>query len=282
MFAGVGSATQTKEKEERPSQDAVLGKNTVVHADLAYGPDAKQRLDVYAPRDAKGAPVVVFVHGGEWTKRDKAEVSFKPKFLNENGVVFVSINYRLSPAVMHPAHVSDVASAVRWVRDHAAKFGGDPNKIALMGHSAGCHLVTLVALDPRYLAKAGLRPTDLRGVVAWSGGMYDLVDRANGTGNYPKYIRQAFGESEAAWRDASPVAHVGDGPLPAFLFVSVEKGNASHKATENLAARIRDAKGRAETRLLEGRTHFMANHLVGAPDDTTGALLLGFVRRVTK
>ena len=112
--------------------------------------------------------------------------------------------------------------------------------------------------------------------------MYDLVVRPNGPGNYPKYFRQAFGDSAAAWRDASPAAHVGDGPLPAFLFVSVEKGNASHKAAENLAARIRDAKGQAETHLLEGRTHFMANHLVGAPDDRTGQLLLDFVRRVTK
>src|SRR5262245_12367479 len=216
-------------KEERPSQEAVLAKNTVVRAKQSYGADEKQVLDVYAPRDAKRAPVVIFVHGGEWMKGDKADVSFKPKFLNENGIVFVSINYRLSPAAMHPAHASDVAASVAWVRDHAAELGADPGKVIMMGHSAGCHLVTLVALDPRYLSKVKLQPTDLRGVVAWSGGAYDLVDKAKGEGLYPKAIRQAFGETETHWRDASPITHVGKSAMPPFLFASVEKGNPSHQ-----------------------------------------------------
>jgi arylformamidase len=267
---------------ERPPQDAVLGKNTVVSANQSYGPDEKQRLDVYAPTDARGAPVVIFVHGGEWAKGDKSAVSYKPKFLNEHGVVFVSINYRLSPEAMHPAHVGDVAAAVRWVRDHAAQFGGDPNKLVLMGHSAGCHLVTLTALDPRHLTNTGLKPTSLRGVVAWSGGAYDLVEKVKQGGTYGPYIEQAFGKNETSWRDASPVAHVGDAATPPFLFISVEDGNPSHKAAERLAGLIRDAKGQAESRLLTGRDHFNANHLLGAPDDTTGEVLLDFVRRVTK
>jgi arylformamidase len=278
----VAAQEKKDKKEERPSQAAVLAKNTVAKLGVAYGKDEKQTLDVYAPTDVKGAPVVIFVHGGEWTKGDKADVSYKPKFLNENGVVFVSINYRLSPAVTHPAHVSDIAVAIRWVHDHAADHGAAPEKLVLMGHSAGCHLATLTALDPRHLAKVKLSPKDLRGVVAWSGGMYDLVDRAKGEGNYPKYIRQAFGDSEAAWRDASPMAHVGDGPMPAFLFVSIEKGSASHKAAERMAELIRKAKGSADSELLTGRTHFMSNHLLGGPDDTTGKVLLDFVRRVTK
>jgi acetyl esterase/lipase len=137
---------ETPSAKQPPSQKAVLAKDTVVRADVPYGEGDKRRLDVYSPKGVKQAPVVVFVHGGEWARRDKSEVSYKPKFLNGNGIVFVSINYRLTPAVTHPAHVSDVASAVGWVRDHAADFGGDPNKVVLMGHSAGCHLVTLVAL----------------------------------------------------------------------------------------------------------------------------------------
>src|SRR5262249_51817026 len=138
--------------KERPPQTPVTAKNTVARTDVAYGEDAKQRLDVYAPKGVKQAPVVIFVHGGEWTRGDKENVSYKPKFLNENGIVFVSVNYRWTPAATHPAHVSDVAAAIRWVHDHAAEFGGDAKKIVLMGHSAGCHLVTLVALDRRYLA----------------------------------------------------------------------------------------------------------------------------------
>ncbi len=283
-------AQEKGDKRERPSQAAVLGKNTVTRLNQAYGPDEKQRLDIYSPRDVKGAPVVVFVHGGEWTKGDKADVSYKPAFLNGNGIVLVSINYRLSPAVKHPAHGSDVAAALRWVREHAAEFGAAADKIVLLGHSAGCHLVTLTALDPRHLARVKMCPTDLRGVVAWSGGMYDLVDRVKGEGNYPKYIRQAFGDEEIAWRDASPVAHVGDAAMPPFLFSYVEqKRPETEKKTapamlpaQQLAALIRKAKGQAEVRLLPDRTHFTANHLLGAPDDTTGQILVEFVRKVTK
>jgi acetyl esterase/lipase len=279
---GQPSGTAEK-KQDEPSQAAVLAENTVLRADVPYGADEKQRLDIYSPRGAVRAPVVVFIHGGEWSRHDKAEVSYKPKFLNENGIVLVSVNYRLSPAVTHPAHVSDVAAAVRWVRDHAAEFGASANKIVVMGHSAGCHLATLLALDPRYLAAVRLRPADLCGVVAWSGGAYDLVEKVKAGGMYASYIRKSFGDSQAAWRDASPVAHVGDArPLPPFLFISVQRGNPSHQASERLAALIRDAKGSADSRLIEGRTHFTANHLLGAPGDATGAVLREFVRKVTR
>ena len=258
--------TSTPPAKQRPSQEAVLAKNTILKANVAYGDDEKQRLDVYSPRDVKGAAVVVFVHGGEWTRGDKSAVSYKPQFLNEHGIVFVSINYRLTPPATHPAHVSDVAAALRWVHDHAGAYGGDPKKIVLIGHSAGCHLVTLVALDGRYLAKVNLQPTDLRGVVAWSGGAYDLVQKVKDGGSYAGYIKKSFGDSEEAQREASPMAHAKDvkAGLP-FLFTSVEAGNASHKAAERLAQLIRDAGGKADSKLLEGRDHFGANHLLGPP-----------------
>jgi acetyl esterase/lipase len=254
------AAASPKQEMERPSEKAVLSEKTVAQIDVAYGKDPLQKLDIYAPRDAKDAPIVLFFHRGEWSKGDKSEAAYKPKFLNDNGIVFISANYRLSPAVKHPAHIQDVASAVRWVYDHAGQFGGSPKKIVVMGHSAGCHLVTLLTLDPRYLPEVKLRPSDLCGVVAWSGGAYDLVEKVKAGGTYGPYIHQAFGDSEAAWRDASPVNHVGDAKtLPPFLFISVERGNASTLAAEKLAGLIRDAKGRATTRLIEGRTHMTAN-----------------------
>ncbi len=274
---------QRDNRPARPSQDAQLADNSIVKANVPYGDADLQRLDVYAPQGAKQAPVVVFVHGGEWTRGDKAAVSFKPRFFNQNGILFVSINYRLAPADIHPAHVSDVAAAIRWVHDHAAPFGGDPKKIVLMGHSAGCHLVTLVALDPRFLAKVDLRPADLSGVVAWSGGSYDLVQKVDQGGAYADYIKKAFGDSEEVWRDASPVGHVHDVKAgPPFLFVSIEAGSASHQAAERLAKLIQDAGGKATSTMLEGRDHFGANHFLGAPDDTTGMVLLQFVTDVTK
>jgi arylformamidase len=288
-LADLTAAEPAKKKEtaekDRPSEKPVLSEKTVVRADLPYGKDKLQRLDVYAPRDAKDAPIVVFFHRGEWSKGDKSEAAYKPKFLNDNGVIYVSANYRLSPAAKHPDHINDVASAVRWVYDHAAEFGGSPNRIVVMGHSCGCHLVTLLALDPRYLAAVKLRPSDLRGVVAWSGGAYDLVAKVKAGGMYKDYIKSAFGDSEAAWRDASPVAHVADAKsLPPFLFVSVvDRGKTDSKlAAENLARLIRNAKGHAKNKQIEGRTHQTVNAQLGAPNDTTGAILLDFVRRATR
>ena len=271
------------EKEPRPSEAAVLSPKTVVRADVAYGSDAKQRLDIYSPSGADAAPVVVFFHRGEWSKGDKSEVSYKPKFLNEHGIVFVSANYRLSPAASHPAHINDVATAVRWVYDHADEFGASPRKIVVMGHSCGCHLVTLLALDPRYLAKVGLRPAICAASLPGAAARTIWSTKSARAGCIPAISSRRSATSEAVWRDASPIAHVDDAkPLPPFLFVSYEQGNASNQAAERLAGLIRKATGRANTRIIEKRTHFTANHLLGAPEDTTGTILLEFVRNVTK
>ncbi|HVU87120.1 MAG TPA: alpha/beta hydrolase [Pirellulales bacterium] len=277
--AGAQQTEPKKDRPPRPSQDAVVSADSVVKRDVAYGDKELQKLDIYAPAGAKNAPIVLFVHGGEWTRHDKSEVSFKPKFFNEHKIVFASTNYRLSPAATHPAHASDVAAAIGWLHKHAGEFGGDPRKIFLMGHSAGCHLVTLVSLDPRYLAEVGLRPADLAGVVAWSGGAYDLVDKVAQGGAYADYIKSAFGDSPDVWRQASPVAHVSGAKAgPRFLFISIEPGNASHQAAERLAKLIEENGGRATSKLIEGRDHFGANHFLGAPDDTTGQIFLQFIR----
>jgi acetyl esterase/lipase len=279
------AAPATREATTKPDQTPRAAADSVIQKDVAYVPDAsaQQKLDIYAPVKAQGAPVVIFVHGGEWTKGDKTEVSFKPKFLNEAGIVFVSINYRLSGEARHPAQVEDVASAVRWVRAHIAEHGGDPHKLVLMGHSAGCHLVTLVGLDPRPLAKVGLKPSDLSGVVSWSGGAFDLVAKVAAGGMYADYIHKNFGDDEQVWRDASPLAHIGDGkPMPPFLFASAEEGNpASREISERMVARIEKAGGKARATLLAGKTHAAANHEVGQPGDVTGAELVRFVREVT-
>ncbi len=277
------ASSEKKDAKERPSQAAVLAKNTKSKLDVPYGKDEKQRLDLYLPQGVKAAPIVIFVHGGEWSRHDKAEVSYKPKFFNEHGIILASINYRLSPPAKHPDHVDDVASAIYWVHDHAKEIGGDPRKIFLMGHSAGCHLVTLVTLDPRYLAKVDLRPADVRGVVAWSGGAYDLVQKVEDGGMYAGYIKKAFGDAADAWRDASPVNHVKDvRESPRFLFISIKPGDASNKAAERLAGLISAAKGTAESKLIAGRDHFNANHLLGVPEDATGQILLDFIRDAAK
>lgn len=270
----------------QPDLWPVVSPNSRVKKDVPYVPGAiaQQTLDIYAPNGAEGAPVVVFVHGGEWTKRDKIEVSYKPRFFNEAGMVLVSLNYRLSGTAVHPAQVNDVAAAVRWLRAHIGEYGGDPNRLMLMGHSAGCHLVTLVGLDPRPLAGVGLKPGDLKAVISWSGGAFDLVGKVAEGGMYAGYIKINFGSEESGWRDASPINHVGEGrPMPPFLFVSADGDKPGSKAAnEKMVALIRAAGGRAERLILPGKDHTTANHELGMTGDRSGEALLGFIRSVLR
>lgn len=271
----------------RPSQEPVLADKTIEHKDVPYGgPDANLNvLDIYSPALADHAPVLMFIHGGEWTKGDKREISCKPKFLNEHGVVMVCPNYRLSPKDRHPAQVDDVAAAIAWVHGHIDKFGGDGNKIVIMGHSAGCHLATLVALDPQPLAKVKLTPGVLCGVVAWSGGMYDLPARFKAGGMYRPYILATFGEDEDSQRAASPITHAKNAKdAPPFLIASVddEKSQTSRESAKAIADAINAAGGNAKSAILAGKTHFTANHELGAPGDATGPMLLDFITSVTR
>jgi acetyl esterase/lipase len=286
--AGAAATQATTQAATRPAQTPVLAANTVLSADVPYGgPDAKLDVaDVYAPRDVKGAPVVLFIHGGEWSRGDKHDVSSKPKYFNEHDVVFVAANYRLSPAAVHPAQVDDVATAIGWVHKHIAEYGGDPEKLVIVGHSAGCHLVTYVSLNPEPLAKAGLTPKEaIRGTVAWSGGMYDLVDRYKGGGMYKPFIEATFGADEQGQRAGSPLTYAKNAAqAPPFLVASVDddKSQSSREAAARMVEAINGAGGKATPALLKGKSHFTANHELGAAGDTSIDILMGFVREVTE
>ncbi len=268
LVLGQTAATSPGAATTRPSQAAVLAENTVAHLNVGYGGPDKvlDVMDIYSPAKVEGAPVLLFVHGGEWSRGDKGEVSTKPKFFNENGVVFVSMNYRLSPKDKHPAQAEDVATAIAWVHAHIGEYGGDGSKMVIMGHSAGTHLVTLVGLDGQYLAKAGLKPSVLKGVVAWSGGQYDLVEQMNAGGSYEPFIKATFGEDAASEKAASPMTYAGnakDGP--AFLIAAVDdaRGQASRDASKQMVDAINAAGGDVRAETLVGKSHFTANHEIG-------------------
>ncbi len=155
--------------------------------DIAYVDDDndKHRLDVFAPRGAQGAPVVIFIHGGFWRSGDRS--TFEPivglygnvgTALADNDVVTVIPSYRLFPEVKSVDDMlDDVARSIAWTRDHIAVHGGDPDKIVLAGHSAGAHLVALLATQPGALEKRGLDPRLIKGVVPLSG-IYNVADAA--------------------------------------------------------------------------------------------------------
>jgi acetyl esterase/lipase len=143
-------------------------------SDLAYGEDPRQRLDVYAPRNAAKRPIVIFWYGGTWVKGSKANYRFVGAALAERGFVAVLPDYRLYPAVTFPAFCEDGAHALAWVEAHAQEFGGDPHRVVLMGHSAGAHMAAFIAFNHAFDEKAGADSKSIVGLVGLSG-PYALV-----------------------------------------------------------------------------------------------------------
>ena len=267
-----GPATQ------RPS-GAKAGK-LATHLDIPYakidGIDPNLlSLDIYAAKDARpgeARPVMVYVHGGGWRLGDKAAVGRKAEFFSGQGWVFVSINYRLVPEGAHPRNVEDVATALAWVHEHASQYGGDPDSISLMGHSAGCHLASLVATDGRHLEKAGKSLELIKGVIALDTQAYDVAKLIEGPSSSALYV-SVFGRDEAMQRDASPIHHVARGKsIPPFL-VCYSSGMTARvnpnrsTAAEAFAAALREARVAAEVVDASDRNHGQINQRFGDPAD---------------
>jgi acetyl esterase/lipase len=131
--------------------------------------DEKRTLDVYAPDGAKDLPVVFWIHGGGWQAGDKSDVKLKPQAFMDKGFVFVSVNYRLLPAVDMGTLTRDVAKSFRWVQDHISEYGGDPKRVLVGGHSAGTQLAAQICTDERYLKEQGVSFDVLKGCVPVDG-----------------------------------------------------------------------------------------------------------------
>src|SRR4051812_36633720 len=143
-------------------------------ADISYGPHAQPRLDIYSPLNAKGAPVVVFFYGGNWTSGARGDYEFVGEALASRGLVAVIADYRQYPEVRYPLFLEDAAQAVAWAAREAARYGGDPKRLYVMGHSAGAYNAAMIALDKRWLAQQGMTPSALSGWIGLAG-PYDFI-----------------------------------------------------------------------------------------------------------
>jgi acetyl esterase/lipase len=227
-------------------------------------------LDIYVPHDAEDRPVVVYVHGGGWQRGDKARVAALAPACLDEGYVFVSTNYRLAPEAPFPAWPEDVAAAIAWTHRNIAEYGGDPGRLWIMGHSAGAHLVALVATDERYLEEHGLTLGDLAAVVPLDTQGLDLTAlAADGGGELPRAYRVPFTDDPDVWTEASPATYVEEGKdiPPTLLCYSggsvpgrVHTGRQAFN--EAYAETLRAAGVRAE--------------VVGAPDRTHGQIVREF------
>lgn len=238
---------------------------------LAYGADPLQNLDYWpAQSGTKRAPLIVFVHGGGWKRgsKDNAAGQYKAPHYTGKGYAYAAINYRLVPDNTVEDQAADVARAVRYLIDNAARLGFDPGRIVIMGHSAGAHLVSLVGTDDQYLRDAGLSFASIDGVIPIDGAAYDVPKQIADGGNFmhDTYL-QAFGTDPARQRALSPTIQAMAPNAPSFLLVHVQRkdGVAQNKELEAALRRGRTAVQRNEFPGTGLKGHGEINRRMGDP-----------------
>lgn len=239
------------------------------------GASGKNRLDLYLPEGKSGARVVVWYYGGALQEGDKSaatEVGAAQRFAAA-GIATAVVNYRLSPGVSHPAHVQDAAASFAWVKRHIAEYGGDPDQVFVVGHSAGAYLLALLATDDRYLAAHGLSTRDIRGLVPVSA--FFWVER---TGVAPDRPKTVWGTDASAWADASPAHHLRAGLPPMLILYADGDEPWRQQQNEEFEREVRKA-GNARVGIVRmtNRTHMsILNHLKD-DDDPASNNIIAFV-----
>ena len=185
------------------------------------------------------------------------------------------VNYRLSPGVTHPAHIEDAAASFAWVKRHIADYGGNPDRIFVIGHSAGAYLAALLATDERYLAAHKLSLRDIRGAVPVSA--FYWVERA---GVAPDRDKSVWGTDRKVWVDASPAHHL-HGRVPPMLILYAD-GDEDWRRQQNveMAQAIKAAGGKSVTlAMIQGRTHMSIWEQMGDANDDVAGRIIAFVSR---
>ena len=236
------------------SQAALARCNLVAHQ--SFGSNYWQTVDVYPPKQvpAGDAPVLIFAHGGAWTNGYKEWMGLMAPALTEAGIAFVSVSYRLAPEHKWQAMLDDCLDAIAWVVRNIREYGGNPDRIALGGHSAGGHLMTLAALSPDRLRERGVRPESIVACLPLCAPLdIRYPDRQPGSGEERTHQMILADPSEAA--AASPICLVNaDTP---FMLLAYTRNDLPRIVTGSraMAAELDCHRVRHETMLLEG-DHF--------------------------
>jgi arylformamidase len=265
-----------------------------VKRDIPYVADGHARhvLDIYSPKDAKKLPVVFWIHGGGWQAGDKSSIQHKPQAFVDKGFVFVSTNYRLLPDVEMAAIFSDIAKSIHWVHDHIAEYGGDPDRLLVMGHSAGAQLAALISIDDRYLKAEGLSLAIIKGCVPVDGDTFDVPAiievaetrwRVHGLPPAKFGHRAKFGNDPAKHKDYSAVTHVAkDKSIPPFLILHVADHPDTSAQAQRLANVLKEAK--IPVTLFGGKetTHSKINEDIGLAEDPGTKAIFDFTAAALK
>jgi acetyl esterase len=244
---------------------------------IAYGAHPRQVLDVYAPPGIQRAPVVLFVHGGAFIEGDKertpemyANVCW---FMTRHEMVGINVEYRLAPEVTYPGVTEDIADAVRWTQRNAERFGGDPQRIYLFGHSAGAFHAGSYAYDRRFHAPGG---PGIAGLIVLSG----RVRAENGAENpHARSVEAYFGNDTEAMARASMANHVAPDGVPTLIGIAEYESPLIDVHSVELVHRIAEVKRRAPPFFrLRRHTHSSTVAQINTADDLVGPQIVEFIR----
>jgi acetyl esterase/lipase len=223
---------------------------SLVERGAAYGTHPRQRVDLYRPRATRGEvaraplPIILFLYGGSWQSGMREGYGFAGRALAARGFLVAVPDYRLVPEVRFPAFVEDCASALRWVRANAVRLGGDPDRVVLVGHSAGAYNAAMLALDPRWL---GDERRAVRGLVGLAG-PYDFLPLSG------PITSAAFGQ-ERDLASTQPINFASVGDPPALLLHGSRDTLVQPRDSRRLAERLRAAGVDAQLKLYPGIGH---------------------------
>lgn len=231
--------------------------------DLAYGPDARERLDFFPA--AAGAPLHVFIHGGYWRALDKSSFSYPAPHFRDAGLCYAALSYPLAPAARMEAIVESVRRALAWLQAHAAELGGDPGRISVSGHSAGGHLAAMLASSAEGASLAGVVPIS---------GLYDLEPIRL------SYLNDVLALDAPRAHAMSPVHHVPGGAAPMTLAVGAKESAEYHRQQDDFARAWRAAGNPMAAALdLDGHDHFSIVDDLARPQSALFAAICRHARR---
>ena len=263
----------------RPLLKAAPKDGVLVANNIAYGEDARQILDVYQPLWRAGAPVVIFIHGGAYVRGDKD--AYGEMYGNiaiwfaRQGMLGINATYRLAPQAKWPSGADDVRGMVKWAKENATKYGGDANRIYLVGHSAGAtHIAS-------YVFDKSLQPADGPGVAGavLISGRYRLEYDPNDPNG--KNMQAYFGADASTYAARSPITHIKDGPrVPVFTVVTeYDNPGLDVVGAELLAALCARDGACPRFRRLEKHNHLSEVFAFNTADEQLGREILDFMRR---
>ncbi len=262
----------------KPSADTEKSFAVEVTKNIAYNdakdadPD-KHKLDLYLPKGKKDFPVLFFVHGGTWQSGDRSIYGKLGEGFASQGIGCVIISYRLSPKVQHPAHIEDVAKAFAWTCDNIAKRGGCAEQIFVCGHSAGGHLVSLLATDESYLKAEKRSIKDIKGVISISG-VYTIP---------PIGLAKVFGTDNDVLKKASPLYQV-TAKRPPFCVIYADKDlPLLDLNAEQMCKKLKECDCEVDSLKVEKRDHIsIIVDLAMHTDDPAHKTILEFIKKQTE